>query len=103
MKPIGFHSKAEEELDEAVAYYQRQREGLGLDLQAEIEKATHRIQQNPRTHGLYKNTDFRKCVIQRFPYTIFYQELDDRIWIAAVAHQKRKPDYWLGREPENGS
>jgi toxin ParE1/3/4 len=103
VKPIGFHREAEAELDAAVAYYERQREGLGLDLQAEVEKSTHRIQTNPRACGLYKDTGFRKCVIRRFPFTIFYQELDDRIWIAAVAHQKRKPDYWLRRDPEDGS
>jgi hypothetical protein len=32
-------------------------------------------------------------------YTIYYVELDQTIWIAAVAHQKRRPGYWSDRSP----
>jgi hypothetical protein len=27
-------------------------------------------------------------------------ELADQIWIAAVAHQRRRPGYWRSRTPE---
>jgi hypothetical protein len=30
---------------------------------------------------------------------VYYVELDDAIWIAAVAHQKRRPGYWTRRKP----
>jgi toxin ParE1/3/4 len=42
----------------------------------------------------------RKCFVRRFPYTIFYLELAEQIWIAAVAHQRRRPGYWRNRMPE---
>ena len=48
-------------------------------------------------HALYKNTTFRKHVLKRFSFNLFYQELDEFIWIAALAHQKRRPDYWIDR------
>lgn len=100
MKPLGFHSEAEEELEAAIAYYDSQRAGLGREFQTIIEEATQRIQENPQLYGVYEDTDFRVCVVKRFPYLLFYQELEDRIWIAAVAHQKRRPDYWIRRTPE---
>lgn len=100
MKPIIFHPDAETELDRAVARYQAQKSGLGLDLQSEIEEALKLVQQLPNMCPLYKKTSFRKCVVRRFPYTIFYRELDDRIWVVAVAHQKRKPGYWTKRTPD---
>jgi toxin ParE1/3/4 len=100
VKPVIFHKDAEDELRAAVDYYERQRGGLGLDLQSEVENAVRTIQQNPQLWPQYKATDYRKCNLQRFPFTIFYLELVDHIWIAAVAHQKRKPGYWRGRTPE---
>ncbi len=100
MKPIVFHPDAEAELDGAVAYYEGQREGIGLDFQAEAEHAIDMIQRNPLWCPRYKETNYRKCVLRKFPYTIFYMERDDSVWIAAVTHQKRRPDYWEKRTPE---
>lgn len=100
MKPIIIHSDAKAELDEAVAYYENCRAGLGQDLLSEVEQAIGRIQRNPKQHSVYKDTDFRKCVINRFPFLIFYMELEDSVWIAAVAHSKRRPDYWRNRTVE---
>jgi hypothetical protein len=42
----------------------------------------------------------RKVRLRRFPYLIYYVELDDSLWIAAVAHQKRRPGYWSHRRVE---
>ena len=100
MKPIYFHPEAEKEFDLAISYLERQRTGLGLDLQAEVERAVASIQKNPRIHALYKHTNFRKHVLKRFSFNLFYQELDRFIWIAALAHQKRRPDYWIDRTPD---
>jgi hypothetical protein len=44
----------------------------------------------------------RKHRLRRFPYTIHYAVLHDAIWIAAVAHQRRRPGYWAVRRPEDG-
>jgi toxin ParE1/3/4 len=100
VKPIVFHPNAEQELEEAIARYEAQRTGLGLALSAEVESAVGMIQNHPGMHPQHKETDYRKCVLRRFPYNIFYREREDSIWIIAVAHQKRKPDYWARRSAE---
>jgi plasmid stabilization system protein ParE len=41
---------------------------------------------------------FRKFGLQRFPYLVFYRELDDRIEVVAIAHGAREPGYWLKRK-----
>lgn len=99
MKPADFHRMAQKDLDEAVAYYERQRKGLGLELNTEVELAVSRILSNPEHFSRYKQSKFRKLVLRRFPFSIFFLELDTYIWIAAVAHQKRRPDYWRRRKP----
>jgi plasmid stabilization system protein ParE len=40
----------------------------------------------------------RRYLVQRFPYGLIYREEGDRIFILAVAHLRRRPEYWRGRE-----
>ena len=94
MKLVIIHSQARAELDEAIAFYEEQWPGLGLDLQTVVERAIGRIRQNPQLGVSYKATEFRYYVVRRFPYIIFYAEIEEAIWIVAVAHGNRKPDYW---------
>ena len=97
MKPVVFHPDAAAELDAAMSYYESRRAGLGLSLQAEVEHVVELIRQHPERWVLYKDTAYRRCSVKRFPYVVYYLDLDQCIWIAAVAHQKRKPGYWSPR------
>ncbi len=98
MKPVVIHHKARVELDAAIAYYEQRKAGLGLALQAAIEQATKRIQQNPQIGAPYKTTEFRYAVVRRFPYAIYYAELEEVIWVVAIAHGRRRPNYWRRRK-----
>jgi toxin ParE1/3/4 len=97
MRRLIVHRRAGEELDEAIGYYERQKRGLGLDLLRETEGVFTKIQANPRMGSPYKATAFRYWVLNRFPYVVYYAELDESIWIVAVAHGNRRPDYWRRR------
>jgi toxin ParE1/3/4 len=44
VKPVIIHSHARAEMDEAMAFYEQQKAGLGLDLQTAVERAIGRIQ-----------------------------------------------------------
>ncbi|NBD17101.1 MAG: type II toxin-antitoxin system RelE/ParE family toxin [Cyanobacteria bacterium] len=100
MKPVIIHSEAIEELDGAVAYYEDQKVGLGFNFLVEVEQALGKIQQNPNLGVVYKVTGLRRYVIQRFPFLIFYAELEEYIWVVAIVHGKRRPDYWRRRQIE---
>jgi toxin ParE1/3/4 len=100
MKPVVLHSQARAELDEAMAFYERQKAGLGLELQAEIEQAIARIQQTPQLGPPYKTTEFRYQVLRRFPYVIYCTELEQVLWVVAIAHGRRRPGYWRRRRLE---
>jgi toxin ParE1/3/4 len=99
VKPVVFHRQAEAELRAAIKYYDGERDGLGLEFQEEVEAAVTRIKQTPLAFSPYGNEGLRKYVIRRFPFTIYYQDLEDCIWIAAVANQRRRPGYWAHRTP----
>lgn len=72
---------------------------MGLDLLTKVEEALIKIRQNPNA-GTPHIEGVRRYVIQSFPYLIFYLELEELIWIIAIAHGKRKPDYWKRRQIE---
>jgi len=99
VKPLIFHAQATAEFDDAAKWYETQRAGLGADFRAEVEDGLGRIQGNPQLFPRHSRTGFRKCFVHRFPYTIFFAEFGHCIWIAAIAHQRRRPGYWSRRKP----
>lgn len=100
MKPVIIHTEAIREFDNAIAYYEAQKVGLGLDLLSEVEQVLGNIQQNPNLGTQHTIAQVRRYVLQRFPYLVFYVEFEEFIWIIAIAHGRRKPDYWKKRELE---
>lgn len=100
MKPVFIHPAARAELDDAMTFYESRASGLGLDLQLMVAEAVDRIQRNPELWPPHKRTQFRKCFTHRFPFVIFYMELPNAIWIAAIAHGRRRPDYWRQRRDD---
>ena len=100
MKPITFHPRAEAEYLAAIDYYEGERQGLGLEFQAEVEQAVAAIRRDPQRYPVYEEEDVRQYIVRRFPYSIVYGDLEDRIWIAAVAHHSRRPGYWASRRPD---
>lgn len=87
---------AQAEFEEAVAFYNEQRDGLGSEFTEEVRKAMQRVVLHPQAWArLSRRT--RRCRTNRFPYGLIYQVRDDLILIVAVAHLSRKPDYWRDR------
>lgn len=100
MKPATFHTEAEADLQEGLRYYAAQRAGLDGEFLREFETALQRIRENPLHYAVEDDDGIRYCPLRRFPYTLVYVDLNDRIWIAAVAHQHRRPRYWSTRHRE---
>lgn len=96
MIPAIILHEAEVELWEAVAYYENQSAGLGLDFEVEIERTIQMVRHFPERWPL-REDGTRRCLIQRFPYLIIYTHLKDHVWIVAFAHCKRRSGYWKDR------
>ena len=100
MKPLIFHSEAKVELDSTMWWYEHRLNGLGLEFHDEVDIVLGKIRNNAEIGTPYKSTDYRFIRTKRFPYLVYYLELQDAIWIAAIAHSRRRPDYWRRRKPE---
>ena len=93
---IEFLPPAKSELDDAVKYYNLQAKGLGDRYKQEAKETINRISVFPTAWQEVK-PEIRRCIMHKFPYNIYYSIQDDIILILAIAHQHRKPDYWIGR------
>ena len=58
----------------------------------EVRKAAIRISDYPEAWSTEKG-DVRKYILHNFPYKLLYSIEESHIFIIAVAHQHRKPDY----------
>ena len=81
---------------EQARYYENKSEGLGADFVDAIEQAARRIAQSPQA-GPIERASIRKRLVSGFPFNVLYEIQPDRIYIAAVMHQRRRPGYWLKR------
>jgi hypothetical protein len=90
-------NEAKTELFESIGYYEEKSKGLGVDLYKEIKSAIEIIKRFPECCALRKD-ETRRLLINRFPYLIIYIYHENRIWIIAFAHCKRRPRYWANRK-----
>ena len=98
-KRLTFDPGAKLEIREAALYYEEARVGLGEEFLQAVENAIRNLFNNPLRWRLVKDP-FRRCIVHRFPYAVIFSADDYEVFIAAVMHQKRKPDYWIDRIPK---
>jgi len=98
VKPVEFHPDAREEARAAAVRYEALRRGLGVDFKAELDAVLARIRSNPQWYAI-ESGSMRMAPLHRFPYSLVYEELVDRIWVAALGHHSRRSGYWARRHP----
>ncbi|MBI3769922.1 MAG: type II toxin-antitoxin system RelE/ParE family toxin [Deltaproteobacteria bacterium] len=90
--------EAETELVTAVEWYESKRRGLGLELLVAVDRALEELLRTPGRHPIWRRGHrFRRRIVQRFPYVIFFTSTESRVEVVAFAHAKRRPGYWLAR------
>jgi hypothetical protein len=93
---VHFTEPATIELDDAIQFYELQVLDLGKKFLIEVEETIELILRFPQLWS--SNTPHtRKAVLRKFPYNIIYSVYKYDIYIIAVAHQNRAPEYWIDR------
>ena len=93
---VVFHPIANAELAEAVSYYTAIDPILGQRFYAEMERLIHEVCAYPKAFRQFY-PPARRHFSPRFPYGIIYLEQKEHLWVVAVMHLKRRPDYWKTR------
>ncbi len=91
-----FHQDAENELIQAIEYYEECGDSLGHDFAVEVYSAIERIALHPKAWPII-DEDIRRSLVKRFPYGILYSEENREIFIVAVMHLHKNPIYWKYR------
>ncbi len=99
MKRIILHPEALTELRVAERFYQ---EGGGHELAANfiarVEAALRLISRDPsRFPHLLTERKIQKCRVKHFPFSLYYIDRKNDVWVIAITHHKRKPGYWKRR------
>jgi plasmid stabilization system protein ParE len=93
---IEFLDPAKKELAGAIAYYNRESEGLGYRFAGEVRRTLSRILQYPQAWPPISERT-RRCRTSGFPYGVIYQMRENVILVVAVMHLHRHPDSWKAR------
>ena len=87
---------AEEEFLREIEFLEGRSRGLGRRFIGEVHKAEGLIAQFPLSAPEVA-PGIRKYVLRTFQYSLFYSPQPDHVLILAVAHHKRRPNYWKDR------
>ena len=81
---------AKEDIRAARSWYHKISPVLADDFLAKLNRAIGLVRESPLAYGLVHRT-FRRILLHRFPYALFYHADEQRIVIVAVLHQTRDP------------
>ena len=92
---VELHPEADAEFAAQVEYYEDAQPGLGRRFYRQVIGCLDWIAANPTLPRLRKN--YRRVNLKVFPFHIAYVAEADLVWVLAVAHGPRRPDYWKNR------
>lgn len=98
MKPFQFSRPASAELTAAIRWYERQHAGLGGELFEAIGATVDLIRAHPEIGTVRPGRrQSRQIAVHSFPYRVVYLIREHDLYVIAIAHTRRRPDYWKHR------
>ena len=88
--------EAERDLIEAYGWYQGRRGGLGEEFLSSVDAAVEGIRRGPAMYSMIFET-YRRCLVRRFPYAIFYEYAAGAVTVYGILHTARDPAKWRER------
>jgi plasmid stabilization system protein ParE len=93
---VRFLSLANQEVADAVQWYDQKSEGLGREFLDELDRVVRLVRAYPLMATQIVE-EIRRFLFTRFPYSLVYGIDQETIVVIAVAHQHREPRYWADR------
>lgn len=95
-KSITLTPEAEDDADQGYFWYESKRIGLGREFLTVVDACLQAISRNPKQYQIvYK--EYRRSVVRRFPYSIFYEETSTEIIVYAIFNSRQDPEKWQER------
>jgi toxin ParE1/3/4 len=97
VKRYRFHPEARIEIRSITAWYRERSREAARGFTEVIAEGIQSIRDRPEAWPTWRRGGVRRRVLHRYPYSIFYVFEEDEVVIVAIAHQRRRPGYWLPR------
>ncbi|BBO36083.1 type II toxin-antitoxin system RelE/ParE family toxin [Lacipirellula parvula] len=85
-----------DDLEAACDWYERQRRGLSIYFMTRVNDCISRIVAAPNSFAIACG-DYRRALVKRFPYAVFYQYDGREVTICAIFHTSRDSEAWQRR------
>ena len=96
-KAVEFQPEALLDYRTSVQWYLERSSTAASRFADEVEGAIAAIAENPQRWPIDSN-GARRFVLPHFPFAVVYREFKSSIQIVAIAHGRRRPDYWNERD-----
>lgn len=83
--------EAARDIEEAAIWYEDREAGLGSGFREAVIGLLNRVGDRPDRFP-FAFGEYKRAVLGRFPYTVYFREIDDAVLIYAVYHQRRDPE-----------
>jgi plasmid stabilization system protein ParE len=93
-----FAPDAELDISEAYIWYETHRLGLGEEFLSSLDACVERIRRQPLIYPVVHEA-YRRALMRRFPYAIFFESAETTVTVYAVFHTSRDPERWRQRLP----
>ena len=100
-RSVRFEDEADAEYRAAGRWYEGRREHLGIEFFDAVDATIDKIVAMPNAGvpvpSVTSELLVRRRPVTRFPYHVVYLDTSIHIRILAIAHDRRRPGYWLRR------
>jgi toxin ParE1/3/4 len=77
-------------------WYESKRVGLGDDFEHRVDEAISKALRAPQLYPVV-HRNFRRVLVKRFPFAVFFVENDGGILVFAIFNCARSPKAWKSR------
>lgn len=91
-----FLPPAETELLKGISYYSAISPELGSRFEQAVAEAVKSVAAHPE-RGAPRSGSTRRWLVKSFPFGVIYRASESEVLIVAIAHERKKPEYWAGR------
>ena len=96
MAKLRFLPAATKDYEDACNWYHARSEQAADRFEEAVERALNHILEAP-DRWPFCDRRHRQHLLRKYPYSLVYRLLDDRVVVVAVAHARRRFGYWRDR------
>jgi toxin ParE1/3/4 len=101
VKGFRVEAVAQTEFEESAGWYESQREGLGFEFIAEVDRVLIRIANEPKFASVpiatVEGGVVRREFVERFPYVVVFVETNDERRVIMIRRGSSDPARWRSR------